>query len=209
MTPTDYLLPAALGLALAACSGFRVFVPLLAACIAYRTGYLAPSPGFAWLGSGAALAVLATATVVEMLGYYVPVVDNFLDTITTPAAAVAGTLLMTSSLPELSPVLRWGLGVLVGGGAAGLVQTGTAVLRAGSTASTGGLANPLFTTLENVLAVVGATLGLLVPLIMAGLLVLALGLIIVLLTKWFWRWWSRGRQRMREAAPNPGPPNQV
>ncbi|MCC3159582.1 DUF4126 domain-containing protein [Hymenobacter sp. 15J16-1T3B] len=192
MNPSDYLLSAALGLALAACSGFRVFVPLLAASVAYRTGYLAPSPGFAWLGSWAALGVLGTATVVEMMGYYFPVVDNFLDTLTTPASFIAGTLLMTSALPELNPVLRWGLGVLVGGGTAGVIQSGTALLRAGSTAATGGLANPLFATLENVLAVVGAVLGLLLPLLMAAL---AVGLIVFVLSR-LRRW----RERRRQAA---------
>ncbi|RAK63526.1 DUF4126 domain-containing protein [Hymenobacter edaphi] len=205
MTPTDYLLSGALGLALAACSGFRVFVPLLAASVAYRTGYLAPSPGFAWLGSWAALGVLGVATVVEMLGYYFPVVDNFLDTLTTPASFIAGTLLMTSALPELNPVLRWGLGVLVGGGAAGVVQSGTALLRAGSTAATGGLANPLFATLENVLAVVGAVLGLLLPLLMAAL---AVGLIVFVLSR-LRRWRQRRRQAAAGLSSGPARPNRA
>jgi len=172
MTTMDYLTAGGLGLALAACSGFRVFVPLLAASLAYLTGFLAPSPGFEWLGTWPALGVLATATAAEMLAYYVPVVDNFLDTITTPASFVAGTLLMTSALPHLDPLVRWGLGILVGGSAAGVVQSGTALLRAGSTATTGGLANPVLATVENLLAVAGAVLGLVLPLVMAGLAVL-------------------------------------
>lgn len=203
MGTTDYLLSAALGLALAACSGFRVFVPLLAASIAYRTGYLAPSAGFAWLGSWPALGVLATATVAEIVGYYVPVVDNFLDSLTTPASFIAGTLLMTSSLPELSPVLRWGLGILVGGGAAGVVQSGTALLRAGSTATTGGLANPVFATVENLLAIFGAGLGLLLPLIMAGLMVV---LIVFVLSR-VRRWRQRRQQRRAEAVAAGAQPN--
>jgi hypothetical protein len=171
MTTMNYLVAGGLGLALAACSGFRVFVPLLAANLAYLTGFMAPSPGFEWLGSWPAFGVLATATLAEMLAYYVPVVDNLLDTITTPASFIAGTLLMTSALPHLDPLVRWGLGILVGGGTAGLVQSGTALLRAGSTATTGGLANPVLATLENLLAIVGSVLGLLLPLVMAGLTV--------------------------------------
>ncbi|KAA9327116.1 DUF4126 domain-containing protein [Hymenobacter busanensis] len=200
MNPSDYFLSGALGLALAACSGFRVFVPLLAASIAYRTGFLAPSAGFAWLGSWTALGVLGTATLAEMLAYYFPVVDNFLDSLTTPASFIAGTLLMTSALPELNPVLRWGLGAVLGGGTAGVIQSGTAVLRAGSTVATGGLGNPVLATVENVLAVVGTVLGLLLPLLVAGV---AVALVVYVLSR-LRRW--RQRRRARTAATGEMPP---
>ncbi|WP_233169354.1 DUF4126 domain-containing protein [Hymenobacter sp. BT523] len=174
----------ALGLGLAACSGFRVFVPLLAASVAYRTGYLAPAGGFEWLGSWAALLTLAVATLVEIAGYYLPVVDHLLDTLTTPASFVAGTILMTSALPHLDPTLRWTLGVLVGGGTAGLVQSGTALLRGASTATTGGLANPVLATVENTVAVGGVVLTLLLPLLAAGLVVVLVGVILSRLRRW-------------------------
>ena len=190
----QYLVAGALGLGLAACSGFRVFVPLLAASIAYHTGYLAPAAGFAWLGSWAALLTLATATVVEVAGYYVPVVDHLLDTLTTPASFVAGTILMTSALPHLDPTLRWTLGLLVGGGTAGLVQTGTALLRGASTATTGGLANPVLATAENTLAVGGVALTLLLPLVAAGLVLLLVGYILSRLRRWRARRRSVARQ---------------
>ncbi|TGE28023.1 DUF4126 domain-containing protein [Hymenobacter metallicola] len=193
MTTLDYLVAGGLGLALAACSGFRIFVPLLAANLAYLTGFMAPSPGFEWLGTWPALGVLATATLAEMLAYYVPVIDNFLDTITTPASFIAGTLLMTSALPHLDPMVRWGLGILVGGGTAGMVQSGTALLRAGSTATTAGFGNPILATLENILAVAGSALGLFLPLIMAGL-------VIVLLLYLGGRFW---RLIFRRSAPTP------
>ncbi|GAB2874682.1 hypothetical protein GCM10027044_41560 [Hymenobacter ruber] len=182
----------ALGLGLAACSGFRVFVPLLAASIAYHTGYLAPAAGFAWLGTWAALLTLSTATVVEVAGYYIPLVDHVLDTMTTPASFIAGTILMTSALPHLDPTLRWTLGILVGGGTAGLVQTGTALLRGASTATTAGLANPVLATVENTLAVGGVAITLLLPLVAAGLVVLLLAFILSRL--------RRGRMRRRAAA---------
>ncbi|WP_239691468.1 DUF4126 domain-containing protein [Hymenobacter lapidarius] len=139
-----YFVAGALGLGLAACSGFRVFVPLLAASAAYHFGYLTPAAGFAWLGTWTALLTLATATVLEIAGYYVPIVDHFLDTLTTPASFVAGTILMTSALPHLDPTLRWTLGILVGGGTAGLVQTGTALLRGASTPPPGALPIPFW-----------------------------------------------------------------
>jgi Domain of unknown function (DUF4126) len=189
----QYLVAAALGLGLAACSGFRVFVPLLAASLAHHFGWLPAAPGFAWLGSWAAVLTLAVATVVELLGYYVPVVDNFLDTLTTPASFVAGGLLMTSTLPQLDPVTRWTLGILVGGGTAGLVQSGTALLRVGTTATTGGLGNPVLATLENLLAVLGSIVALLMPVVAAAL---AIGLVVLILTR-LRRW------RQRRVAQNP------
>ena len=186
---TQYLTAGALGLGLAACSGFRVFVPLLAASIAYRTGFLAPAAGFAWLGTWAALLTLALATVAEIAGYYVPVFDHLLDTLTTPASFVAGTILMTSAMPDLDPTLRWTLGILVGGGTAGLVQTGTALLRGAATATTGGLANPVLATAENTLAVGGVALALLLPVVAA---VLALGLLAFIISR-LRRWRTQRR----------------
>ena len=199
METVSYLLAGALGLALAACSGFRVFVPLLAASLAYRTGYLTPSPGFEWLGSWPAVAALGTATVAEILGYYLPVVDNLLDTITGPAAFIAGTLLMTSALPDLPPMVRWGLGVLVGGGTAGIIQTGTSLLRAGSTVTTGGLGNPVLATAENMLAIVGTVLSLLLPLLVAALAVGAVVWVLVHLRRW------RQRRAARQHGSAAGP----
>ena len=189
----QYVVAGALGLGLAACSGFRVFVPLLAASVAYHTGYLAPSDGFAWLGTWAALITLATATVAEIVGYYVPFFDHLLDMLTTPASFVAGTILMTSALPHLDPTLRWTLGILVGGGTAGLVQTGTTLLRGASTASTGGLGNPVLATVENTAAVGGVALALLLPLVAAGLVLLLVVYILSRLRRW--------RTRRRAAQP--------
>lgn len=195
MEHVDYLLAGALGLALAASSGFRVFVPLLAASLAYRTGYLTPAAGFAWLGSWPAVALLGTATVAEILGYYIPVVDNILDTITGPAAVIAGAILMTSALPDLPPLVRWGLGVVVGGGTAGIIQTGTSLLRAGSTVTTAGLGNPVLATLENVLALMGTVLALLLPLLMAAV---AVGLAVIVLARL--RQWRQRRAARRAVA---------
>lgn len=195
----QYVVAGALGLGLAACSGFRVFVPLLAASIAYHTGYLAPAAGFAWLGTWAALITLATATMAEIAGYYVPFFDHLLDTLTTPASFVAGTILMTSALPHLDPTLRWTLGILVGGGTAGLVQTGTALLRGASTATTGGLANPVLATVENTAAVGGVALTLLLPLVAAGLVVLLLVFILSRLRRWRAR--RRAARQLAAMAP--------
>ena len=119
------LLGLALGLGLSASCGFRVFVPLLVASVASKMGIITLGDSFAWMASTPALIAFATATVFEIGGYYIPFVDNILDTITTPASVAAGTLLTASLLtPEMDPLLKWGLGIIVGGGSAGVVQAG-------------------------------------------------------------------------------------
>jgi hypothetical protein len=89
-----------------------------------------------------------TATVLEIAAYYVPAVDNLLDAVATPAAVVAGTIATAALVADLSPLLKWTLAIIAGGGIAGVVQGGTVALRASSTTTTAGLANPLLATLE-------------------------------------------------------------
>lgn len=147
MTP---ILSVMLGLALATAAGLRLFVPLLAVSLATRAGLITPAEGFAWLGSTPALVLLATATLFEIVAYLIPFVDHLLDTIATPAAAICGALLMAAVVVDMPEVLRWTLAIVAGGGAAGLVQGATVGARAGSTATTGGTANPLVGGLETV-----------------------------------------------------------
>jgi len=173
----DALVGVLAGLALSAAVGFRVFVPLLLAGSAARLGLLELTRDMAWLGSDAALVARATATVLEVSAYYVPWLDNLLDMVATPTAVVAGVIAWAAVTPELSPLLRWTLAVVAGGGAAGLVQSGTTLLRLHSSAFTAGLGNPVVATGElagsvslSVLAVVAPVLGaMLVVLMLVGL----------------------------------------
>ena len=83
------LLSIALGVGLAAATGFRVFLPLLVAALAARSGMVPLSDGFAWLASTPALVTLGTAAVIETLAYYIPGVDHALDVLASPAALAA------------------------------------------------------------------------------------------------------------------------
>ncbi|MGH7385153.1 MAG: DUF4126 domain-containing protein [Candidatus Rokuibacteriota bacterium] len=170
----DSLVGVPVGLALSAAAGFRVFVPLLLTGLAARSGYLTLTPATSWLGSDAALVALGTATILEVGAYYVPWLDNALDVMATPAAIMAGVLAWAAVTPELSPLLRWTLAVVAGGGAAGLVQTGTALLRLKSSTLTAGLGNSVVATAELVGSLALSLLGLLAPLIAAAVVVLVL-----------------------------------
>jgi hypothetical protein len=138
----------AIGLGLAAAAGFRVFVPLLAVSVAGHTGHLPLSEGFAWLGTTPAVVALGTATVLEVIAYYVPWLDHALDVIATPAAMLAGVVASASVMTDVPPVLKWGVSLIAGSGAAGLVQGATMLARIKSALTTAGAANPLVATIE-------------------------------------------------------------
>lgn len=169
----ETLLSIGIGLGLSAACGFRVFVPLLIASLAAQSGYLALAPGFEWVGTQPALYACATATVLEILAYYIPWLDNALDAVATPAAMIAGMLVGAAVFTDLPPFVKWSLAIIAGGAAAGMVQGATGLLRLKSTALSGGLANPVVSTIELIGAVVMAVVALMVP-VVALLLALAL-----------------------------------
>jgi len=145
---SDLALSIVLGVALAAATGFRVFLPMLIVSGAAYTGHLHLDDSFAWLGTPSALIMLSVAAVAEVLAYYIPVVDNLLDTVATPAAFVAGTIVSAAVMIDAPPMVKWTAAVIAGGGVAGLTQGLTGILRAHSTMLTGGLGNPVIATAE-------------------------------------------------------------
>ncbi|KAF5272375.1 hypothetical protein FQR65_LT17424 [Abscondita terminalis] len=163
------------GVGLSAACGFRVFVPLLVMSIASLMGWFEPMKGFEWLAIPSVCIGLAVATVCEIGAYYIPWVDNALDTIATPAAMVAGTLTtMAVSSGEMSQFASWAAAIIVGGGTATAVQMGTVAVRGLSTATTGGIANPVVSTGEWIGAIVVSVLSLIVP-----VLVVIVGILLV------------------------------
>jgi hypothetical protein len=161
----DTILGLGIGVGLAAASGLRVFVPLLVLSIASRAGYVHLSQGFDWIATTPATVAFGAATVLEIGAYYVPWLDNLLDTIAGPAAVVAGIVASASVLVDVPPLLKWSIAIVAGGAAAGAVQASTSVLRLKSTAVTGGLANPLLATAELVGSLVTSALAIVAPLI--------------------------------------------
>lgn len=174
----ELLLHAALGIALAAAAGFRIFVPLLVLSIAAVSGRVELAGGLAWIGTVPALVVFAAATVAEIAAYYVPWVDNALDWLGAPLAVTAGTLLAASTLGDADPLLRWVLAVVAGGGTAGAVHGVLAVLRKLSSLTTGGLGNPILSTAEAGGSLAVSLVALALPLL--ALLLLAVALAVLL-----------------------------
>jgi hypothetical protein len=163
-----------IGICLSAACGFRVFVPMLAASIASQYGYIHLSPGFEWIGTDLAKYAFATATVFEVLAYYIPWLDNCLDMLGAPIAVIAGSLLTASMIIGMPPVIKWSLAVVAGGGAAGLIHGGTALVRGGSTATTGGFGNFLVSTGELFSASTISIFAVVLPLLCLALIVVLL-----------------------------------
>src|SRR5580765_6236286 len=92
----DTLTSIFLGIGLSAACGFRVFVPMLVMSVASLSGHLTLAPGFQWIATYPALITFSVATAVEIAGYYIPWLDHLLDTMATPAAVIAGTIITAS-----------------------------------------------------------------------------------------------------------------
>jgi hypothetical protein len=178
----ETVLSLCLGIGLSAACGFRVFVPLLIISIASLSGHLNLSPGFQWIGSYPALVAFSVATALEITGYFVPWLDHMLDTVATPAAIVAGTVVTASVITDISPFLKWTLAVIAGGGAASVVQASTVLVRGASSISTGGLGNPVFATAELAGSVLTALTSLIAPVLTVALLLLAM---VLLARRWY------------------------
>lgn len=86
----------------------------------------------------------------------------------------------------MSQFASWAAAIIIGGGTAGAVQMSTVAVRGVSTATTGGVANPLVSTVEWIGAVLLSVLSLLVP-----VLVVIVGIILAI---WAVRWFKRKKQ---------------
>lgn len=167
-----------LGITLSAACGFRVFVPPLAMSLAAIYGHIPLSSDFAWLGTKEAAIALSIATLLEISAYYIPVVDNLLDTVQIPLAVSIGTVITAATLGHTDPVLQWTLAAIAGGGTAGIIGTLASLTRLASTGATGGLGNFVIATIEAVgsisLSLLGISFPLWTALIVLGLIAFAI-----------------------------------
>ena len=177
----------ALGIALSAAAGFRVFIPLLGASIASMLHWIQLPAEMNWIAGWPALICFGTAAIAEIAAYYIPFIDNILDSISTPTAIGAGTLLAYSIFPggENDALVKWVLAFVAGGGSAGILQAGTGLLRLFSTKTTAGTGNAIVATGENAAAIVSVSLSFVIPFIIAAVLLLIIGWIIIKIAKRF------------------------
>ena len=173
-----------LGIGLAASVGFRIFVPLFVLSIASFYDIIPLNENWQWLGSTSAMIALGIATLVEIGAYLIPWLDNLLDTIAVPLAAIAGTAVMLSTMADLDPVITWSLAIIAGGGTATAIKASTSTARLTSTATTGGIANPIVSMVESGTAIMLSILSFIAPVLAIIFVIIILWLLFKVL-RWF------------------------
>ncbi|WP_309608137.1 DUF4126 domain-containing protein [Flavobacterium sp.] len=181
---TETILSIFLGIGLASAAGFRVFLPLFALSLASYFQVWELNESWQWIGGIPALITLGIAMVAEIFAYYIPFVDNLLDTVATPLAAIAGTATMASTLVDTSPMMTWVFAIIAGGGTATAMQGMTTVTRLASTVKTGGLGNPVVSTAETGTAITLSSLAIFAP-IVAVIIVIIIFVIVYLIYRKF------------------------
>jgi hypothetical protein len=168
---------------LSAASGLNAYLPLLIVGLLSRyTNLIQLSEPWNLLENGWVLLVLAVLLAVEMTADKIPAVDTANDAIQTVVRPTAGALLFAASnnvVTDISPVLALVLGLLM----AGSVHAAKATVRPVVTATTGGIGNPVVSTVEDIVSGGLTLVSLLMP-ILAAILMLV---VILLLARLFWR----------------------
>lgn len=182
----ELIISIVLGFSLAAAAGFRIFIPLLIMSLSAHYGWFPVDENWQWVGSTAALWLLGIAAVIETFAYFIPWLDNVLDTISVPMAGIAGTLLMVATMGDVNPAFTWALAIIAGGGAAAAISGTTGVTRLTSTATTGGIANPVVASVET-----GAATTISVASVFSPFIAL---LIVLLIIGSAWRWIKKLRR---------------
>ena len=181
MNEYDFVIALCTGLGLAAASGFRVFLPPFLLSIAVRAEKVnvdLSNSSLEYFDSDVAIILLGVATLAEFAAYYIPWVDNLLDSIASPAAVVAGTGMTAIVLGESDPVIQWSLAIIAGGGVTAVVQGATVVTRGVSTAITAGIGNPVVSTGENIASLILSILAIVLAPLAAVMVLILLAMIL-------------------------------
>ena len=162
-----WILPALMGVGLAASAGLRTFLPLLLISLAARFNLFGfePNGAMEWLGSWPALAALSIATVAEFIGDKIPMVDHALSAVGTVSRPAAGAIAAASAFHLADPSTAAIAGLIVGAPTAFAFHTAQTGTRVASTATTGGLGNPIVSLVEDVLAVLTVLIAFLAPIL--------------------------------------------
>ncbi|PNY80884.1 DUF4126 domain-containing protein [Deinococcus koreensis] len=173
-------------LGLSGAAGLNAYIPLLLVGLLSRAGVMQLSGPFDLLMNPWVLVGIGVLGALDFVGDKIPGVDHALHLLGGVVNTAAGAVLFAAQtgVADVPPALSMALGLLVAGG---VHATRTAV-RPVATATTGGLGNPLVSTVEDGTSLLLSVLAVFVP-VLAVILLAAVGVV-------GFRLWSRlGRRR--------------
>lgn len=195
-----WVLPALLGLGLASATGLRTFLPLLMLALVAKFGLFGIdlNDRMAWLADWPAISALAVASVIEFTGDKVPVVDHGLNVLGAFTRPIAGAVAAGSVFAGVDPMTAAIAGLIVGAPTAFAFNAAQGGARLTSTATTGGIGNPVLSFIEDVLSFLMVVLAFLAP-VLVPILMIVLAIAIFRLAKRM-----RGRMDAHEDALRAG-----
>lgn len=155
-------------LGLSGAAGLNAYVPLLLVGLLSRTGVMNLNEPFHLLGNPWVLLAIAVIGLLDFVGDKIPGIDTALHLVGGIVNTAAGAVLFAAQtgVADVPPALSLALGVIVAGG---VHATRTAV-RPVATATTGGLGNPVVSTLEDGTSLLLAGLAVFAPVLAVLLL---------------------------------------
>ncbi|MCO6460618.1 MAG: DUF4126 domain-containing protein [Saprospiraceae bacterium] len=160
---SEWILPVLLGIGLSAATGLRIFVPFFIISVIQYFDILPIGETFHWLDNPYVMIALGIAVVIEILGYYIPIIDHTLDIIGAPLAFCAGVISMAAVMPEMPVYFDKILSLIVGGGTAVSINGLSGMMRLKTTATFFGMANSTYSTIENLMSFLFTVLAFLIP----------------------------------------------
>jgi hypothetical protein len=170
---------------LSASAGLNAYIPLLiVGLLARYTDTIKLTPPWDTLTDPWVLLVLAMLLLVEIIADKIPAVNHANDVVQSFIRPVAGAILFAASghiIANIHPVLAMICGLFVAGAVHGVKAL---AIRPAVTVTTGGTANPVVSTAEDVLATVLSIIAILIPVVLGALICVAAAWII-------WMIWRR------------------
>ena len=176
-----FIMGASTGIGLAAASGFRVFLPPFLLSVWFKLGLMdvdLEGSDFEFLSSDMSLIVMGSASLMEILAYKVPFLDNALDAVATPLAGLAGVTVVAITLQGTDPAIQWAFAIIAGGSTSIGIQSATVAGRGLSSVASLAVANPIFSTIEDIFSLLIVLIALLAPFLALIGILFALGILV-------------------------------
>lgn len=191
----DGFLNLASAFGLSTSAGLNAYIPMLVlALVARFTSLVNLEEPWTALTSWWIIGLLAVLLTIETLADKIPAVDSVNDVIQTFIRPTAGAIVFaatTQSTIHMHPVLAFACGIVLAGGTHLVKAGGRPVV----TATTGGLGNPVVSTIEDIIATITSLVAIIFPyLILAWIFLLVLFIYLIVR-------WRRQRTEARTTTP--------